>query len=262
MINLFKLAEISWSDAQELFKEVDVAILPVGSTEQHGPHNPLGTDHLVAAALSGVVGEKTGVPVLPVVPVGVSEHHRQFPGTLWVPPRVFREYVKAVALAAAGHGVKKIIIVNGHGGNTAALMEVAGELRRQHGVFAAVLMAFPPTMMAAGSGHAGAGETSVNLYFHKHLVKMERAVDTKQEERLGPLKVEGFNRIGPAQFAWDTIDLTGTGVLGDAGQMIGSTTATEEKGRMLMEPFINVVCEFVEELKKADVDQLLSKPHK
>jgi len=259
---MVKLAEICWSDADKLFKEVDTAILPVGSTEQHGPHNPLGTDHLVAAALSGIAGERTGVPVLPVIPVGVSEHHRQFPGTLWVPPRVFREYVKAVSLAAASHGIKKMVIVNGHGGNTAALMEVAEELRRQHGVFAAVLMAFPPTMMAAGPGHAGAGETSVNLYFHRHLVKMERSVDTKQKERLGPLKIEGFNKIGPAQFAWDTIDLTGTGVLGDAGQMIESTTATEEKGRMLMEPFIKVVCGFIEELKRADINQLLSKPHK
>lgn len=259
---MVKLAEISWSDAGELFKKVDVAILPVGSTEQHGPHNPLGTDHLVAMALSGAVGEKTGVPVLPVVAVGVSEHHRQFPGSLWVSPGVFRDYVKSVALAAASHGVKKILIVNGHGGNTAALMEVAGDLRREHNIFAAVLMAFPPAMMGAGSGHAGAGETSVNLYFHGHLVKMERAVDTEQKSKLGPLKVEGFNRIGPAQFAWDTIDLTETGVLGSAGETIVSTTASVEKGRELMEPFIEEVSRFVEELKKANVKQLLSKPHK
>ncbi|TRO48691.1 creatininase family protein [Candidatus Bathyarchaeota archaeon] len=83
---LVRLHEISWSEAKELFQETDVAILPVGSTEQHGPHNPLGTDHLVAEALSKVVGERTGVPVLPIIPVGISEHHRQFPGTLWVRP--------------------------------------------------------------------------------------------------------------------------------------------------------------------------------
>lgn len=259
---MVKLAEISWAEAGELFKEVDVAILPVGSTEQHGPHNPLGTDHLVAAALSGVVGEKTRVPVLPVIPVGVSEHHRQFPGSLWVSPRTFRDYVKSTALAIASHGIRKILIVNGHGGNTAALMEVAGDLRRDHEVFAAVLMAFPPAMMGAGSGHAGTGETSVNLYFHGHLVKMDRAVDTLQNSALGTLDVEGFNRVGLAQFAWDTIDLTDTGVLGAAGQLIKSTDASEETGRKLMEPFIEDVCSFVEALKKADVRKLLSKPHK
>lgn len=255
---LVLLADVSWTNAEELFRETDVALLPVGSTEQHGPHNPLGTDHLVAAALSRVVGEKTGVPVLPVIPVGVSEHHRHFPGTLWVPPQIFRDYIKAMSLSAVSHGARKILFVNGHGGNTAALMEVAGELRREHNIFAAVLIAFPPSMM----GHAGTGETSVNLYFHKDLVKMERAVDTKQKEKLGPLKIEGFNRIGPAQFAWDTIDLTDTGVLGDAGEMIMSTTASEDEGRRLMEPFIQEVVEFVEKLKNASVEQLLCKPHK
>jgi len=252
---LVQLADISWTDAEELFKETDVAILPVGSTEQHGPHNPLGTDHLVAAAVSRVVGEKTGVPVLPVIPVGVSEHHRHFTGTLWVSPEIFRGYVKAISLSAASHGIRKILIVNGHGGNTSALMEVAGELRRKHEIFAAVVIAFPPSM----SGHADAGETSVNLYFHKKLVKMERAVDTRQREKLGPLRVEGFNRIGPAQFGWDTIDLTDTGVLGDAGEMVKSTTASESEGRRMMEPYIEKVAGLVEELKKASVEQLLSK---
>ncbi len=252
---MVQLADISWTDAEELFKETDVAILPVGSTEQHGPHNPLGTDHLVAAALSHVVGEKTGVPVFPVVPVGVSEHHRHFHGTLWVSPQIFRDYVKAIILSAASHGVRKVLIVNGHGGNTAALMEVAGELRRKCKIFAAVVIAFPPSTI----GHAGMEETSVNLYFHKDLVKMERAVNTKQREKLGPLKVEGFNRIGPALFAWDTIDLSDTGVMGDAGEMIKSTTASESEGRRMMEPYIEKVAAFVEELKKASVEQLLSK---
>jgi len=259
---MVRLHEISWSDAKELFDETDVAILPVGSTEQHGPHNPLGTDHLVAEALSKAVGERANVPVLPVIPVGISEHHRQFPGTLWVPPKIFRDYVKATALAAASHEVKKILIVNGHGGNTAALVEIAGELRREHGVFAAVLMAFPPAMMAMGSGHAGTGETSVNLYFHGHLVKMDRAVDTKQKEKLGPMEIKGFNSIGPAQFPWDTIDLTETGVLGPAGTVVESTKATEKLGKELMEPYIEAVAKFVDELKGADLGSLLSKPHK
>jgi len=260
VIRLVQLADISWKDAGDLFEETDVAILPVGSTEQHGPHNPLGTDYLVAAATSKAVGERTGVPVLPVIPVGVSEHHRQFPGSLWVPPNVFRAYVKAAILSAVSHGPRKILIVNGHGGNTASLMEVAGELRRGHGVFAAVASAFPPALV--GTPHAGEGETSVNLYFHGHLVKMDRAVDTKQNESLGPLEIQGFNSIGPAQFAWDTIDLTETGVLGDAGSMAISTTASAEKGRELMAPYIDELCDLVEALREAKIEDLLCKPRK
>ncbi|MBS7631810.1 creatininase family protein [Candidatus Bathyarchaeota archaeon] len=259
---MVQLAEISWSEANELLKKLDIAILPVGSTEQHGPHNPLGTDHLVAEALSKAVGDRTGVPVLPIIPVGISEHHRQFPGTLWVPHSVFRDYVKSVILSITTHGPRKILIINGHGGNEAALIEIAGELRREHNVFVAVLMAFPPTMVGEKSGHAGYGETSINLYFHKHLVKMERAVDTLQNEKLGPFTIKRLGSIGPAQFPWDTIDLSDSGVLGPAGELIVSTTASEDTGRALMEPFIEEVCKFVETLKKATLEDLLCKPHK
>ena len=64
-----------------------------------------------------------------------------------MPPSIFRGYIKAVTLAAASHGVRKILTVNGHGGNTAAFMDVTSELRRERNVFAAVLIAFPPAMM-------------------------------------------------------------------------------------------------------------------
>ena len=149
------------------------------------------------------------------------------------------------------------MVVNGHGGNTPALMEVAGELRREHGVFAAVASAFPLI-----DGHAGEGETSVNLYFHGHLVRMDRAVDTEQNKKLGSLDVEGINFVYPGRFAWDTLDLSPTGVMGNAGVTIKSTTSSEEKGRELMEPYITELCALVEELKKAAIEGLLPKPHK
>ncbi|HIH88563.1 TPA: creatininase family protein, partial [Candidatus Bathyarchaeota archaeon] len=89
-----RLAEASWVEAQKALGKVDTVILPVGSTEQHGPHCPLGTDHFTADAVANMVGDRAKLPVLPVVPVGVSSHHRQFPGTLWAPPAVFRDYIK------------------------------------------------------------------------------------------------------------------------------------------------------------------------
>ncbi|TFH15186.1 creatininase family protein, partial [Candidatus Bathyarchaeota archaeon] len=98
---MVQLAEISWSEAQKLFMEHDVALIPIGSTEQHGPHNPLGTDHLLANAVAKRIGDETGLPVAPVTPVGISRHHRQFPGTLWVLPNVFREYMISIALSIA-----------------------------------------------------------------------------------------------------------------------------------------------------------------
>ncbi|MFH2110827.1 MAG: creatininase family protein [Candidatus Bathyarchaeota archaeon] len=255
---MVQLAEVSWAEAEKLFRENDTVILPVGSTEQHGPHNPLGTDHLIAAAFSKAVGDRTGVLVLPVVPVGISEHHRQFPGTLWVPPEVFRDYMLSVALAVASHGARKILFFNGHGGNTAALVEVAGTLRRDFDVFAAVLMTFPPGI----DGHAGEKETSMNLYYHGRLVKMDRAVDTTQSTHLGPLPITGISNLGPMLFPWDTVDLTPTGVLGSAGKKIVSTTASKKIGEDIMRPFTEEVVKLVEAIKVADAAELLSKPHK
>jgi len=256
---MVQLAEISWAEARRLFSEQDVALVPVGSTEQHGPHNPLGTDHLLAAALAKVLGERTGVPVTPVIPVGISRHHRQFPGTLWVSPSTFREYMLEVALSLAEHGVTKIVFMNGHGGNSAALMEVCMELRIDYDIFACMVTSYPPGKL---SGHAGAGETSQNLYYHPELVDMDKAVDTVQKEKLGSLTLTSMSRIGPASFPWDTIDLTDTGVLGGPGDKVVSTSASVEMGRDLMEPYTEELVVFIEELKKAEYSELLSKPHK
>lgn len=256
---MVQLADISWSEAQKIFEKYNVALIPVGSTEQHGPHNPLGTDHLLAAALAKRLGENTGLPVAPIIPVGVSRHHRQFPGTLWVPPDVFREYLIHVALSIAEHGISKIVYVNGHGGNNASIMEVCEDLRRDYDLFACMVTSYPPGKL---SGHAGAGETSQNLYYHPHLVHMEKAVDTVQKTKLGDLNLTGMNKVGPASFPWDTIDITDTGVLGAPGEKVISTTASIELGKELMEPYTEELTVFLRELMDADISDLLPKPSK
>jgi creatinine amidohydrolase len=254
---MVKLAEVSWVDAQEIMEDVDTVILPVGSTEQHGPHCPLGTDHITAEAVALMVGERTNLPVLPVVSVGVSSHHRQFPGTLWAPPSVFREYVKAIIISASSHGPRKFIIVNGHGGNTASLREVAEDLRSDEDIFVAIANAFPSQL----DGHAGEDETSVMLHLRPELVKMTKAVDTKQNETLAGIRMK-TQRVGLADFGWDTIDLSPTGVFGAAGKTIEATKATAAHGEEVVKAHVDELCTFAEELKAAKLEDLLSKPHK
>lgn len=255
---MVQLAEISWTEAKKIFKEYDVALIPVGSTEQHGPHNPLGTDHLLAEAVAKHVGDKTGVPVTPIIPVGISEHHRHFNGSLWTPPNVFRDYMLAIAQSVITYGTTKIVFVNGHGGNTSALLEVCEKLRRKFNVFGCIIHSYPSGI--GGGGHAGAGETSQNLFFHPHLVKMEEATATEQNTMLGSFEMKGINRIGPAMFPWDTIDLTDTGLLGAAGTKVDATKASIEMGKQLMEPHLEELVQFIEQMKKTDVSTLLTKP--
>ena len=252
-----KLSEVSWVEALTILKKVDTVILPVGSTEQHGPHCPLGTDHLTADAVANIVGDMVKLPVLPVVPVGVSSHHRQFSGTLWASPSVFREYVKAIILSASSHGPKKFIIINGHGGNTPSLKEVAEDLRSDEDIFLAIATAYPTKL----DGHAGEDETSIMLYLHPELVKMENAVDTKQNEALAGIRMK-TQKVGPADFGFDTLDLSPTGVFGAAGKTIEATKATAMHGEEIVKAHVNELCAFAEELKKAKLEELLPKPHK
>jgi creatinine amidohydrolase len=252
-----KLAEVSWVEAQAILKKIDVIILPVGSTEQHGPHCPLGTDHITADAVANMVGNTTKLLVLPVVPVGVSSHHRQFPGTLWVPPGVFREYIKAIILSASSHGPRKFLIINGHGGNTPSLKEVAEELRSDDEIFIAIATAYPPKL----DGHAGEDETSLILHLRPDLVNMEMAIDTKQSEALAGIGMK-TQKVGPAEFGWDTIDLSSTGVFGAAGKTIEAAKATPEHGEEILRAHVNELCAFAGELKKATLEELLPKPHK
>ena len=250
---------IPWTKAQELFKKIDTILVPIGSTEQHGPHNPLGTDYLLAAAFAKEVANNTGAIVTPVIPVGISRHHRQFPGTLWVSPDTFREYMLEVVLSLAEHGPTKIVFINGHGGNTPALLEVCEELRIDYDIFACTVTSYPQGKL---SGHAAAEETSQNLFYHPELVNMDQAVDTKQEDHIGNLKLDKRGIIGPANYPWDTIDTSDSGVLGEPGTTVYSTTASAEMGRELMEPYTKEVTKFVENLMEADLEELLPKPHK
>jgi creatinine amidohydrolase len=262
-----ELQFMSWYDAGEYFKENDVVIMPVGSIEQHGPHNPLGTDHLVAEGIAIAVGKKTNTTVLPGIPVGVAVHHRQFPGVLWVSPHTFKKYVKEVALAIASHGAKKIVVVNGHGGNNNTLLLVAQELRREHDIFMVITSWFirgkAQGAAIAEGGHGGKIETALNMYFHPGSVNKERLVKAdKQKEKLGELEMQGFQRLPLGIVAMDTIDLTDQGLMGPAGATTSAEGASSEVGKKFVEPYIDELSQFVEQLKEIDVKSLLSKPHK
>ena len=248
------LQEISWVETKEYFSKNEVAILPVGSTEQHGPHNYIGTDHLIAKALAEEAANRTGVLCLPVIPFGVSSHHRQFWGTIFIQPKVFRKYVKDACLSLKYYGVKKIVIVNGHGGNTSSLLEVARELRKQ-GVLVSVFQwwnatgeVLPRIFGSDERGHAGSEETSMNLFLYSELVKMDRALNEKPRDPIP--KVSGVVGWGS-----DTVDHTNSGVFGDA------TAASIEKGRKVYEMAVNELTKHIEIIKGLKAENLLSKPH-
>jgi len=205
------LADATWTDADGA--ATDLALLPVGSTEQHGPHAPLATDALnaetvAAAAADAYDGE---VVVAPTVSVGVSAEHRQFTGTLWVSADTFRAYVRETVASLASHGWDRVVLVNGHGGNTAALREVAGTITREDDAYAVPFTWFEAVGdHRAEMGHAGPLETALLRHVHPDLVR---------EERIEEARAGASDRWGDwedrVNLAYDVAEFTENGVIGD-----------------------------------------------
>lgn len=242
---------MSWSEAKEYFMKNDIALMPVGSNEQHGPANPLGTDHLIAEAIAEEAAKRAGVICLPAVPFGVSSHHKQFWGTIFISPRTFKKYVKETCLSLQYYGSRKIIIVNGHGGNRSALLEMAIELREK-GVFVSVFQwwlasaeLLPDLFKLEERGHAGAEETSVNLVIHADLVNTRKFMDEKPGRH--PIQAAGMT------LPLDTADETNSGVYNK------QTTASAEKGKIVFDAVINELLRHINLLKKTKIEDLMEK---
>lgn len=116
-----KLAELTWPQVETYLKSKKTVIVPVGSTEQHGPTGVIGIDFLTALKISEEVGETTNTLVAPPVAYGMALHHMAFPGTVSLTPTTFIAVIVDIIKSFAKHGFEKIIFVNGHGGNIAPL---------------------------------------------------------------------------------------------------------------------------------------------
>ena len=212
------LSEVAWTDVADA--DTRLALLPVGSTEQHGPHAPLGTDVLTAEAVARAgadryADEHGDRPVVaPAVPVGVAEEHRAFAGTLWVSPDTFRAYVREIAQSLAGHGFDCLVLVNGHGGNADALREVAARLPRD-GDARTVSFTWFEHVGGDGEdlppmGHGGGRETALLRAVAPHLVREDRV----DEARAGAAERWG-EWVAGVDVAHDTEAFSENGVVGD-----------------------------------------------
>lgn len=250
------LAEQTTTTAAEAFVAIEVAILPTGSTEQHGPALPLGTDHMIAETLAHTTIDREDIVVLPTIPVGVSDHHRQFHGTLWTKPEVFESFIHDVLASVASHGIRKAVVVNGHGGNTDALQRAARGLRAEEVAFAApwnwwdCLDGLEDDLFGGFPGHADEVETSMMLRVAEELVR-EHSVSAAES---GGAKTWG-KRIHGANVGFDAIDFTDTGAVGNP------TNGSAEAGDRLFEKARSELDALVDWLAEQPFEDLLPKNH-
>lgn len=133
-----RLQQSTWQEVGDYLKTSNGIVMPIGSTEQHGPAGVIGTDAICAETIAWGVGETTGALVGPTLTVGMSEHHMRFPGSMTLRPSTLIALVRDCVLSLAAHGFCRFFFVNGHGGNLAsvqaAFFEIYHEARLMNGV--------------------------------------------------------------------------------------------------------------------------------
>lgn len=240
-----ELARLTWPEAREALAEARVALLPVGSCEQHGPHLTLDTDAQIAVALARrLAGDLGPVAILcPPLGYGLSEHHMAFPGTLTLRPDTFLGFLTDVVESLAQWGVRRVLVVNGHGGNVDAIRLAARAARRQHGVLVAAVMwaqlaadEIAARARSARYGHACEIETSVAMALVPDCVRPDRIAAPRLVGMPDPLTDPPRARVDrPFSFEEWTED----GALGDP------RLASEELGRELVEAAYEKALAFV-----------------
>ena len=191
-----ELARLTWPEAQEALRAARLAIVPVGSCEQHGPHLTLDTDSAIAEALAHRLAADLGdvAVVCPPVRYGLSEHHMGFPGTLTLRPRTFEALMLDMVESLAHWGQRRVLIVNGHGGNVDSLRLVSRTARRDLDcIVAAVMWAnlaadrIAELVTSRRYGHACEIETSVALALVPDRVLADRIAEPRPRPAREPL---------------------------------------------------------------------------
>lgn len=231
------LEQLKWADVEAYLGTKDTILLPIGSTEQHGHHLPLGTDTLVAARLAAEAGKAAGVLVAPPMWFGWCPHHLAFPGTANMQPDTIVAMVTDFCLSMVRHGFNKVVVVNGHrDANLPPLKIAASKVRHSTGM---AVYLFDPffsgelagravrTSEPGGVGHAAELETSHMLHIHPELCDMSRAVRNLPAVRKFHC-VDPYVEIDRVFVASSLTGFrersNGVGVIGDP------TVATAEKG--------------------------------
>ena len=253
---------LRWPDLAAADTANWIAVLPLAATEQHGPHLPLGTDILIAEAYLArakqLLAPSVPASFLPLQNIGLSSEHGDFPGTLTLPPDVVINSWLAIGESVAAAGLRKMVLVTSHGGNSAAMTLAAQELRARHGMLAVTTswarFGVPDGLFSADELrhgiHGGAIETSIMLAHAPQLVDLERIDNFQSAGQTMAQDYRWLSTQRPAPMAWQTQDLHVSGAVGDARE------ASADKGRLLIDHGAQAFCALLEDVARFDLAAL------
>jgi creatinine amidohydrolase len=258
--------DIHWPDFAGADPARWIAILPLAATEQHGPHLPLGTDIMIAQAYLARVREllpaELPATFLPLQPVGISTEHIAYPGTLTLPTGVALRSWMALGQSVARAGVRKLVMVTSHGGNSAAMTLVAQDLRASHGLLAVTTgwnrLSAPENVLSTEElrhgVHGGAIETSIMLSCCPQHVRKDRVADFRSTGIAIAKDHRWLSAHRPAPFAWQAQDLHPSGAVGHA------TMASAEQGQRLLDHGARAFCELLGDIDRFNLAALANRP--
>jgi len=243
---------LSWPGLQQAAEQGAVVVVPLGATEQHGPHLPAGTDTLIASELALRAAQRASVPVVvgPVLNLGYSAHHRHLPGTVSLRADTLAGVVADVCRSVRSHGFRRIFMLNAHGGN-APFLDASIALLAEERIYvaAASWWAFCAEALEreleselGGASHACELETSVLLTLAPSLVGEDRVVElSRPETRWGWFDFRAAGR-GVASFPITGLTRSRSGVYGDPSR------ASESKGERIVEEAVCQIAAFLSDL--------------
>ncbi|MEM7474614.1 MAG: creatininase family protein [Planctomycetota bacterium] len=245
-----QLKDMSWPAVDALSRDIPV-LIPIAAVEQHGHHLPLYTDsYLLGEVVQRAEGQfQQQALVLPLQWYGNSHHHMDFAGTLSAEPRTYLDMLHSVVSNMLDHGFRRILVINGHGGNDVPGKQSLFEIRQNHRQRDDLLLLFATYWSLAGApkdsipelvqkemAHACEWETSMMLAINPELVG-----DYLRQELIEP-----GNPFRPAARAWTTKDRSPTGHIGCPAQ------ATPEKGEKLLAHFASGITRMIERMQAWD----------
>lgn len=232
-----------------------IAIQPIGSVEQHGEHLPVGTDCFIPLAILQsleplLIEKKVPAVILPIIPYGKSNEHHSYKGTISLTAKTLIDVLTDVGDSCARAGFKKLVFLNGHGGNHEILDFMTREIRIKTGMDTFVLHPFlkiAPKSLKLNEKeskfgiHAGQLETSLILSIDSSLVRKDKLKASYPDVLMDKKYIDFSERV---PFGWVTEDVSTLGVIGDP------TASTKEEGEILLRDITDELLEILQEISQ------------
>ncbi len=246
------LGEVSWTVARTAIAERGTAIVPLGSIEEHGPHAPMG-DYMIIDAIARRTADATGDLMVPTLPFGYSEYFRQYPGTITVHPQTLRAVVNDTINCLLRHGVRRIVIFNGHAGNAPILELLARRVRRHIGLLIPIVSPLQviqnPTLIkqvygdTVQLGHGGEPVGSLMMALRPELVHLDQAGAFGRKQMFG-MPTDGLGAIlfrnARVALPLDMRDITP-----ETGSLSDPSPASAQRGEALLNYAVGFCTEFM-----------------